>query len=266
MESRRPPTIGIVTPSLNQGGFIRETIESVIGQAYPGLEYRVIDGGSTDNTLGVLESYGDQLNWVSENDGGQAQAINKGLKRMNADILAFINSDDAYLPGALSLVARYFHDHPDAMWLSGDHHVIDATGSRIRPYIVRYKRLLRRNPTFEKLAIANFIVQPSTFWRRQLLEEIGFFDENLRYCFDYDFWMRAIQKYPLRVIDKPLSLFRVHDSSKGGAGFARQFAEEHTVLRHYTDDGRLLALHKIHAGLIVLAYRLIRGGAGKTTS
>ena len=263
MGSHRLPSIGIVTPSLNQGRFIRETIESVIGQGCPGLEYWIIDGGSTDGTLGVLRGYGDRVNWVSEKDDSQAQAVNKGLKRITSDIFAFLNSDDAYLPGALSLVAGYFQDHPDAMWLTGDHHIADEAGRRIQPYIAGYKRLLRRSPTFARLAVANFIVQPSTFWRRELLEEIGPFDETLRYCFDYDFWMRAIRRYPLHVIGEPLSCFRIHSASKGGSEFSRQFAEEHKVVGRYTSDGTLLALHKVHAGLIVLAYRLMKGGKGR---
>ncbi len=251
------PRIGVVTPSYNQGTFIRQTIESVLGQGYQNVEYRVVDGGSVDDTMDVLKSYGSRVDWVSEGDEGQASAINKGLKGISADIVAFINSDDVYLPHAFSLVAAYFSDHPEAMWLTGDHFLIDAEGKRIRSYVAAYKRMLRKHPTFRRLAMANYIVQPSTFWRRELLDEIGFFDERLRYCFDYDFWLRALLRHPLHVTPRPLSLFRVHKGSKGGAEFARQFAEEHAVLGRYAPGKPLLALHRLHASLIVFAYWLI---------
>ncbi len=250
--------IGVVTPSYNQGAFIRETIGSVLGQEYPNLDYRVIDGGSTDSTVAILRSYGPKADWISEPDDGQASAINKGLKDISADIVAFINSDDVYLPGTFSSVAAYFTDHPEAMWLTGDHFVIDAQGSRIQSYVAAYKRMLRGRPTFRRLAVANYIVQPSTFWRKKLLDEIGFFDESLKYCFDYDFWMRAIRRHPLHVIRRPLSLFRVHGGSKGGSQFSMQFAEEHAVVRRYISGKPLLALHWFHARLIVFAYRLIK--------
>ena len=251
------PRIGVITPSYNQGAFIRETIDSVLGQDYPNIEYRVIDGGSTDDTPSVLKSYGSRVEWVSEPDHGQASAINKGLKGISADIVAFINSDDVYLPGTFSSVAAYFAAHLDAVWLTGDHFVIDSRGKRIRSYVSAYKRMLRRRPTYRRLAMANYIVQPSTFWRRALLDEIGFFDESLRYCFDYDFWLRAMLRHPLHVTSRPLSLFRVHGASIGGSEFARQFAEEHAVLKRYASHKPTLALHRIHASLIVFAYRLI---------
>jgi glycosyltransferase involved in cell wall biosynthesis len=252
------PRIGIVTPSYNQAAFIRATIDSVLGQEYPNLDYRVIDGASTDGTPEILAGYGDRINWVSEKDDGQTQAINKGLAMLRTDVLAFINSDDVYLPGTLAIVARYFHDHPDALWFTGDHSIIDARGRQIQPYVATYKRILRKKPTFRSLAVANYIVQPSTFWRRELLEKIGPFDESLRYCFDYDFWMRAIRRYPLHVTSEPLSLFRVHGGSKGGSQFVRQFREEHEVLKRYTASATLLGLHRLHAELIVLAYRILK--------
>ncbi len=251
--------IGVVTPSYNQGAFIAETIDSVLGQGYPHLDYWVMDGGSTDDTVEVLKGYGSRVKWVSERDGGQAQAINRGLQRISsAGIVAFVNSDDVYLPGAFESVARYFHHHPEAAWLTGDHYVIDAEGRRIRGYVKAYKRMLRKHPVFRRLALANYIVQPSTFWRRELIEEVGPFDESLRYCFDYDFWMRAIQRHPLHVIDVPLSLFRIHGLSKGGAEFAGQFEEEHRVLKRYTSSRMLLGLHRLHARLIVFAYQTLK--------
>jgi len=254
----RKPRIGIITPSLNQGRYIRETIKSILRQNYPTLEYWVVDGGSTDDTIPILESLGSRINWISGEDDGQAQAINKGLKRVSAEIVAFLNSDDVYLPGTLDRVSQYFQSHPEAVWLTGDHFIIDESGRRIQSFIVRYKRLLRRSPTFGKLAVANFIVQPSTFWRRSFMDDLGLFDESLAYCFDYDFWLRAILRQPLHVIPTPLSLFRIHGKSKGGSQFQQQFSEEYRVLKRYTRSQSLLGLHRLHTLLVVFAYRFLK--------
>jgi glycosyltransferase involved in cell wall biosynthesis len=259
MRTAEHPRIGVITPSFNQGCYIRETIDSVLGQQYPNLEYWVIDGGSTDDTIEILKSYGPAINWISENDGGQADALNKGLKRVAAEIVAFVNSDDLYLPGSLSSVGRHFALHPDTMWLTGDHFIIDHRGRKIQSFVVSYKRILRRHPSFKTLAVANYIVQPSTFWRRELMDEIGFFDTSLHYCFDYDFWLRAILKHSPYVASVPLSLFRIHGASKGGSRFADQFAEEYRVLCRHTTDKMLRGLHRLHGMLIVLAYRIIKG-------
>lgn len=258
MEDRGLPRIGIVTPSFNQGAFIRETIESVLQQEYPNYEYWIIDGGSTDGTLDILKSYGQRINWISEKDRGQAHAINKGLQRVSADILTFINSDDLYLPNALFIVGRYFSEHHEAMWLTGDYAIIDDNGNNIQPYVIRYKKMLRDRASFRGLAVANSIVQPSTFWRSQLLQEIGFFDESYRYCFDYDFWLKGIKKYRPHVIDDQLSLFRIHRDSKGGSEFSKQFEEEHEVLHRYTTNKLLLGLHRLHSRLIVFAYHILK--------
>ena len=252
------PKIGIVTPSYNQGAFIRDTIESVLQQGYPNYEYWVIDGGSTDDTLDILKSYGERIRWISEEDRGQAHAINKGMQKMSADIVTFINSDDLYLPDVLSRVACYFSEHPEAMWVTGDYSIIDQAGNVIQSYVARYKKMLRKRPTFQRLSVANCIAQPSTFWRSELIAEVGFFEESYRYCFDYDFWLRAVKKYPPHIMDDRISLFRIHRDSKGGAEFSKQFEEEHEVLRRHTSNKLLLGLHRLHATLIVFAYRMLK--------
>ena len=177
------PLISLVTPSLNQGRFLGRAIESVLAQRYPRLQYFVIDGGSRDESVGVLGSYAGRIEWVSEPDRGQAHAINKGLARAGGEILGYLNSDDMLLPGALQRVARHFAEHPDCDLVYGDADYIDeadrVTGRyRTAPY------------SFERLMQDCMVCQPAAFWRRRIAEKVGPFDETLHYALDYDYWLR----------------------------------------------------------------------------
>lgn len=206
------PRITVVTPSFNQGQFIEETIRSVLDQGYPNLEYIVIDGGSSDETCRVLEKYASQLAyWVSEPDRGQAHAINKGFARATGDIVAWLNSDDLYVPGALAKVARAFQENPAAEWLIGDvlNFTTGTSGSEeVFPF--EYHRSLLHWVTRE----AN-PHQPGIFWKRQLLATVGLLREDWHYCFDAEFWCRLIAKgnWPVRIAG-PLARFRLHPESK----------------------------------------------------
>jgi glycosyltransferase involved in cell wall biosynthesis len=248
----------IIVPSLNQGKFIRETIESVLNQDYEETELIVVDGGSKDETLDILRSYGSRLGWTSEKDRGQSHAINKGLQRATGDIVAFINSDDYYLPGAFSAVSDFFSRNHRHQWVTGDYVIIDENGKRIFPFVVLYKRLLRLFPYFWMLSFTDFIVQPSTFWRRDVVSEVGLFDEELHYVMDYDYWLRLMRKYPLGVMRTPLSAFRVHRGSKGGAQYKKQFESELEIVKKYVDNNVILKLHEVHNRIIVKVYDFIK--------
>ena len=252
------PKITVITPSYNQGHFIKETIESVLNQNYPNLEYIVMDGGSTDGTVKILKSYGKKFTWVSKKDKGQTDAINQGIIKSTGDIICYLNSDDVFLPNTLNTVAEYFMQHPEAMWATGDYFIIDADGNKIQSFVANYKTWLRQKPTMMHLSIANYIIQPSTFWRKELMEDIGMFDENLHFCMDFDYWMRAMAKYPLHVLNSHFSLFRIHGSSKGGALYEKQFNEEHELVVKYVKSPVIRFIHKIHATLIVMAYRVMK--------
>lgn len=252
------PLISIVTPSFNQAQFIRETIDSVLNQNYPNLEYWVIDGGSTDGTVEILKSYGSAIHWVSEKDEGQTDAINKGFRKCHGEILAYINSDDVYLPNTFQTVAEYFTQHPDAQWLTGDYFIIDEHGNKVQSYVAWYKRFLRQYPQLTTLAIANYVAQPSTFWRKSAAKKIGNFNQKLHYCMDFEFWLRMIKEYPLAVSSRHFSLFRIHGQSKGGAAYRAQFKEEHQVVLQQTSQVWIRVLHWIHAFLIILAYDKIK--------
>ena len=135
--SGKLPKISVITPTLNQGKFIEKTINSVIGQDYPDLEYIVMDGGSTDNTLEILRRYGGRLKFTSSKDKGQSDAINKGLKKSSGDILCYLNSDDVLAPGALFKVGEYFNENRNAMWLTGKCRVVDEEGREVFSTVVR---------------------------------------------------------------------------------------------------------------------------------
>ncbi|MCD4672777.1 MAG: glycosyltransferase, partial [Anaerolineaceae bacterium] len=162
------PRISIITPSFNQADFIETTILSVLGQEYPHLEYIVVDGGSTDGTLDILRKYETQLTWSSEEDRGQAHAINKGLARAGGEVVAFLNSDDVYAPGALLATGEYFAAHPGAWWLTGKCAIVDDQGCEIRKLITAYKHFWLQFRSYGVLQIMNYISQPATFWRRSL--------------------------------------------------------------------------------------------------
>jgi len=252
------PKISVITPSFNQGHLIKETIDSVLNQNYPNLEFIVMDGGSTDDTVKILKKYKGKLSFISKKDKGQADAINKGIKKSSGEILTYLNSDDVMLPNTLNIVAEYFKENKNALWITGDYFIIDEKGNKIQSFVANYKRFLRKFPYFNVLAVANFIIQPSTFFRRKLIKELGYFDKSLDLCMDYDFWMRIIKQHPLHVLPNHFSLFRIHSLSKGGIQYKKQFAQEHQVLTRYTDNPLLIFLHKIHASLIVLVYRIIK--------
>lgn len=248
------PRITIITPSYNQGAFIGETIESVLGQGYPDLEYLVIDGGSTDETLDVLRRYAGRLHWVSEPDRGQSHAINKGLRLATGDVLAFLNSDDRYRPGALLAVGERFARSPRLGWLTGKCAIIDHMGRPARGAITAYKNLWLALRSSATLRVINYISQPATFWRRELWERAGPLDEGLHFTMDYDYWLRLERFGAPGFVNRYLAEFRVHPASKGGTGAARQFAEELATARKYTRSRLLLGLHALHARAVVGAY------------
>jgi len=265
MKSKKTNTlkISIITPSFNQGHFIKETIDSVLSQDYPNFEYIIMDGASSDETVKILKSYAPKgkkgkISWVSQKDNGQTDAINMGLKKATGDIVMYLNSDDVMLPNTLKIVAGYFTSHNDAMWLTGGYLIVDEKGNKIQSFISLYKTLLRKIPFFTTLTIANFIIQPSTFWRRSLINEIGFFDKSLHYCMDFDYWMRIIRKYKLHVLPNHFSFFRIHGSSKGGLLFKKQFREEHKVVLKYSQNKFVNFLHLLHSNLIIFIYFFIK--------
>jgi glycosyltransferase involved in cell wall biosynthesis len=228
--SSRHPSISLVTPSLNQGRFIRATIESVLAQEYPGLEYLVQDGGSTDETLTVLRENAGRLAWVSEKDRGQADAINRALHRTRGEILGYLNSDDVLGPGALRAVGELFAALPGILFVWGRASYIDEEGEVVSPYLARPEAL-------ERLADACFIAQPAAFFRRKVWEEVGDFDETLHHTMDYDYWLRIAERYGTSCgafLDRELAGCRMHADAKTVAGWSRGLDEIFALVKRRT--------------------------------
>jgi hypothetical protein len=179
------PRISIVTPSFNQAPYLEATLRSVLEQGYPDLEYIVMDGGSTDGSVDILRSHASRLSyWTSAHDAGQADAINRGLARSTGEILAYLNSDDVYLPGALARVAAHFAAHPEADLVYGDYVYLDEQGRVLQHF---------QAPPFEAaaLVLGNTVSQPTVFVRRRAWERVGPFDAALHCVMDLDYWLRA---------------------------------------------------------------------------
>ena len=224
------PLVSIVTPSFNQGRFLRRTIESVLMQEYPCIEHIVCDGGSTDESRGILESYGDRFAWVSEPDAGQSHAINKGLRRARGDIVAYLNSDDVLLPGALLTVVAHLEANPEWDLVYGNAYHIDEED-----------RVIGNYPTapfdFDRLLQDCCICQPATFWRRRVVDRIGYFDEALHYTMDYEYWMRLHRAGGvLAHVPEFLASSRVHSATKTLSARMQVYDEILSVSRRHADD------------------------------
>jgi glycosyltransferase involved in cell wall biosynthesis len=227
-----PPRIAIVTPSLNQGGFLKSTIDSVIGQNYPALFYHVQDGGSTDGSLDILRAYGNRLSWASESDGGQSAAINRGFEGVYADIMAYLNSDDLLLPGSLAYVANIFADRPELDLVYSHRISIDEEGREIGRWILPPHDA-------EALRWADYVPQETMFWRRRVWQKVGPLDENLRYAMDWDFLLRAqAAGFSFQRVPRFLACFRVHDSQKTTAISSVGVAESERLRQIHLKLGR----------------------------
>jgi glycosyltransferase involved in cell wall biosynthesis len=178
-----PLLVSIVTPSYQQGRFLRQCIESVLTQDYPHIEYFVIDGGSTDESRSILESYKGRFFWKSEPDGGQTNAINSGLKMATGTILAYLNSDDILLQGAVSTIVQAWRDNPDVDVFYGRAHFTGEAGEVTGDYPTR-------RFSVPALKARCLICQPATFWQRRSMECFGTFDENFQTAMDYEYWQR----------------------------------------------------------------------------
>lgn len=225
------PLVSIITPSYNQGKYIRETIESVLSQDYDNIEYIIIDGGSNDETLKILAEYEGQLQYVSEKDNGQSDAINKGFKMAHGDILAWINSDDKYEPGAVSAAVEVFNNNPNIGLLYGHGNIIDEYSN-----VVKQFEYTRSFDLWELVYVWDYIMQPTTFFRAEALKKVGFLDSNLFWTMDWDLWIRLALQYDVFFLDKVLACSREYADTKTSTGGMKRIHEISSLLYKYSNE------------------------------
>lgn len=255
------PLVTIITPSYNQVAFLEYTIQSVFLQDYPRLEYMVVDGGSNDGSVDIIRKYADRLAWwVSERDKGQGEAINKGLERAQGEIVAWLNSDDLYLPGAISGAVKALQAHPEVGLVFGDALTIDAQGNPLN--ILTFDEW-----GLEELLSFRIICQPAVFMRRGVLQKAGFLDKSYHFMLDHHLWLRMASLASVEYVPEIWAAARQHDWAKNvnqAVGFA---LETHRLWEWIKTEPKLgpLAMQKwqqVEGGVYRLEARyLLDGGA-----
>jgi glycosyltransferase involved in cell wall biosynthesis len=241
------PLVSIVTPSYNQAAYLEETLCSVLEQDYPRIEYILVDGGSTDGSREIIQRYAGRLAWwVAERDQGQTDAINKGFAHAHGDILAWLNSDDTYLPGALSQAVAYLQAHPEAGMVYGDANLIDEAGDVIGKFPASqtdYRRLRRGYV---------HIPQQAAFFRAALWRQVGPLDPSFYFAMDYDLWVRLARRAPLHYVPSLWANFRLHGGGKSVVADDRCWPEMLRV--HYREGGSPFSPLVFKARIRPLAY------------
>jgi len=221
---REPPTVGVVTPTLNMARFLGSAVESVLAQDYPLVDYLVMDGGSSDGTRDLLAGYGDRVRWISAPDAGQADAVNRGWRLVDGELVAYLNADDAYLPGAISAAVQAMADNG---LVYGEGELVDETGASLGRYPTA-------DPTAESLSGQCPICQPAAFVRRGAIERAGGLDRRLEFAFDYDLWIRLCRIVPARRLRRALAVVGMRRDTKtlGSRGGAYREALD-VAKRHF---------------------------------
>ncbi len=244
------PLVSIITPSFNQGSYLEETIQSVLEQDYPRIEYIIVDGGSSDNSLEIIRRHSERLAWwVSEKDQGQTDAINKGFARAQGEILAWINSDDTYQPHAVSEAAAYLQAHPEVGMVYGDANLIDQNGAHIGRFPARQTDYSRLRTGYVH------IPQQAAFFRKSIWQQVGPLDPTFYFAMDYDLWVRIARLAPLHYHPQLWANFRIHDTGKSVVSDDRCWPEMLRV--HYRDGGSRFASIVFKARLRRLVYQFL---------
>ena len=230
-----PPLVSIVTPSFNQARYLEATIQSVLSQNYPRLEYIIVDGGSIDGSVEMIKRYESKLAWwVSEKDQGQTDAINKGFAHAKGDFLAWLNSDDTYEPNAISSVVNFFQNHPEVGLAYGDANYINEGGRVIGRFPAAQTDLVRLRRGYVH------IPQQAAFFRANLWRAVGPLDSSFYFAMDYDLWVRLAMHSRVKYVPQTWANFRLHTSGKTISADDRCWPEMLRV--HYRDGGSFLSV------------------------
>lgn len=255
-ETMKYPKFTIITPSYNQAFFLEQTILSVIEQNYPNLEYIIIDGGSYDSSLDIIRKYEKNIYfYISEKDSGQANAINKGLRKASGEIIGWLNSDDLLEKDALFKVAKsYINNRTDFIYGNGFvfYQNFPWLKKAIKPGLI----------TSEQLTYSDPLLQPSVFWSRKVVDEVGYLDENLKYVLDWDFFIRIGKKFKLYYLDAYLSSYRFHSDHKTGKGGIERSQEVVNLIHKYaSEEWKTIysALYLEHGENIVKVKKKLKG-------
>ena len=254
------PSISIVTPTFNAAATIEETLASIAAQNYEQLEHVVVDDGSTDGTLAILEREraAGRLRFVSEPDEGLSDAFNKGVAMATGEFIGWLNADDTYEPGALTAVGRAIAAQPAAEWATGRCKIMGAAGAESRKAVTAYKNFLLARFSLSLFLTNNFVSSPATFARRSVLGEIGALDTRFKYSADYDLWLRLARRGRPVLVDADVARFRMADDSLSITGFETQFIEHATNARENGAGYPIaVAVNRVMSRLIVLVYRSI---------
>jgi glycosyltransferase involved in cell wall biosynthesis len=245
------PKVTIVTPSYQQAAFLEQTICSVLDQDFPDIEYMVIDGGSTDGSVEIIQRYADRLAyWVSERDSGQAEAINKGFQRATGEIVAWINSDDYYLPGAVRRAVEVLAAQPELGFVYADVLAVDGAGRPVN-------RMRYGDWGLDGLLAFRMIGQPSVFMRRTALEQAGLLRDDMGYLLDHDLWLRIAARAPIHYVPEMWSAARYHAAAKNVAQTERFCQEAYRVAEKMPSDPLLSErYHKLRRQVLAGLYRL----------
>jgi hypothetical protein len=222
------PLVTIVTPSYNQGPFIRSTIESVLSQDYEAVEYIIMDGGSTDETAAIVSEYASRLTWISERDRGQSHAINKGFRMARGEIVAWLNSDDLFLPGAISRAVAELTALPHLAAVYGEGYLIDRDGNITERFPITEPFNL-----WKLVHLSDYILQQTVFFRKNVFEEVGCLDEDLHYVMDWDLLIRIGKRYEIGYISALMGCLREYAETKTFAGGAPRVAEIRELMRRH---------------------------------
>lgn len=254
-----PQSFSIIVPTLNQVRFIERTLLSVLSQETRAkVETIVMDGGSVDGTIDILEKYSSGIKWFSAKDTGQADAINKGLSMATGVIIGWLNSDDIYLPGTLAFVEDYFEKNPDVNWAIGKCRIIGENDQEARKWLTLYKNFFLARYSFHTLLIENYISQPAVFIRKRILDEMGGPDVRFPLALDYELWLRIGKKFQPGYIERFLAAFRIHPDSLSAKNHAAQFREQYRIHTVHDKGVFLLLLHRINITKNIAGYWLLR--------